>query len=63
MHAPRDIEELAGRLGLPPHGFHLRETAATSAVALAMTLNFFAWPKTGYLMEDIWHTDRRKISA
>lgn len=40
-----------------------RETRISGVLALAMTLNFFAWPKSYSTMEDIWQTDHRKVSA
>lgn len=62
--AVSDIVILVEALQLPAEGFHLRETAMPSALALTITLNFFSYPRQqrGGL-EDFWRMDRRKISA
>jgi hypothetical protein len=43
MH--RDIKPLAEALGLPAEGIHTRKTAVDSEYALAITLNFLAFPR------------------
>ena len=63
----RDIETLRGKLCIKEFirskDMKGRETQISGVLALAMTLNFFAWPKSNTTMEDIWQLDHRKISA
>lgn len=58
------IYELTEHLKLPPEGLHLQNVACSSAFALAVTLNFFSFPRQMEgSMEDVWHMDYRKISS
>lgn len=59
-----DLQRLTKALRLPADGCHTRETSCGSDYALLVTLNYFSFPRQqrGH-MEDVWHMDRRKISA
>lgn len=61
MH--RYIKPLADALDLPAEGIHTRKTAVDSEYALAITLNFLAFPKRMHSdMAAIWRIDRRALS-
>ena len=61
MH--RDIKPLAAALGLPAEGIHTHKTAVDSDYALAITLNFLAFPKRQHSdMAAMWNIDRRALS-
>lgn len=59
-----DLKRLTKALRLPAGGCHISETSCGSDYALLVTLNYFSFPRQqrGH-MEDVWHMDRRKISA
>ena len=61
--AHREIKPLADALGLPAEGIHTRKTAVDSEYALAITLNFLAFPKREHSdMAAMWRIDRRVLS-
>lgn len=61
--AHREIKPLADALGLPAEGIHIRKTAVDSEYALAITLNFLAFPKREHSdMAAMWRIERRALS-
>lgn len=62
-HHYREIKVLVSALGLPKDGFHTKKTAVDSEYALAVTLNFLAFPKREHSdMAVMWQIDRRALS-